>query len=113
MTHEMKLQEKYYNYIQNGTKRIELRLYDDKRKQIKIGDTIIFYKEPELVESFRGKVIDLLIENSFEELFKHYDIDILADKTMTKKELLKDLETFYTTEKQQKYGVLGIIVELI
>lgn len=31
--HNMKLQEKYYNYILNGTKRIELRLYDEKRKK--------------------------------------------------------------------------------
>lgn len=28
--HNMKLQEKYYNYILNGTKRIEIRLYDEK-----------------------------------------------------------------------------------
>ncbi len=40
MEHEMKLQDKYYNYILNGTKRIELRLYDEKRQQIKIGDII-------------------------------------------------------------------------
>lgn len=32
MEHEMKLQDKYYNYILNGTKRIELRLYDEKRQ---------------------------------------------------------------------------------
>ena len=34
--HEMKLQEEYFNYIKNGTKRIELRLLDEKRKKIKI-----------------------------------------------------------------------------
>ena len=48
MIHEMKLQPEYYNYILNGTKRIEIRLFDEKRQQIKIGDTIKFLKEPEL-----------------------------------------------------------------
>ena len=34
--HEMKLQPEYYNYILNGTKRIEIRLNDEKRSKIKI-----------------------------------------------------------------------------
>ena len=54
MEHEMKLQPEYYNFILNGTKRIEIRLFDEKRQQIKIGDTIKFLKEPELNESFEA-----------------------------------------------------------
>ena len=88
MIHEMKLQPKYYNYILNGTKRIELRLFDEKRQKIKIGDTIKFLKEPDLKESFFVKVVGLLQYNSFEELFNDFDITILADKEMTKEELL-------------------------
>lgn len=42
MKHNMKLQPKYYNYMLNGTKRIEIRLNDEKRKNINLGDTIIF-----------------------------------------------------------------------
>ena len=30
-THKMNLQDKYFNFITNGTKRIELRLYDEKK----------------------------------------------------------------------------------
>lgn len=113
MEHELKLQPKYYNFILNGTKRIEIRLYDEKRQKIKVGDTIKFLKEPELKESFKVKVVELLRYDSFEDLFNDYDISVLADKSMTKEELLKDLETFYTKEKQQEYGVLGIRIELI
>ena len=43
MNHKMKLQPKYYDFILNGTKRIEIRLNDEKRKTIKVGDTITFY----------------------------------------------------------------------
>ena len=113
MIHEMKLQPKYYDFIHNGTKRIEIRLFDEKRQQIKIGDTIKFLKEPELIESFDVKVVDLLRYNSFEEMFKDYEISILADKSMTKEELISVLEEFYTKEKQEQYGVLGIRIELM
>lgn len=113
MKHEMKLQPKYYDYILNGTKRIEIRLYDEKRQQINIGDTIKFLREPDLSESFNTKVVGLLRYNSFEDMFKDYDISVLADKSMTKEELISVLEEFYTKEKQTQYGVLGIRIELI
>lgn len=111
--HEMKLQPKYYNYIINGTKRIEIRLNDEKRQLIKIGDIIEFKKEPELNESFKAKVIGLLKYNTFEDMFKDFDISILSDKSMTKEKLINVLEQFYTKEKQTQYGVLGIRIELI
>ena len=40
MIHEMKLQPEYFNFILNGTKRIEIRLNDEKRQSIKLGDKI-------------------------------------------------------------------------
>lgn len=113
MEHEMKLQPKYYNYILNGTKRIEIRLFDEKRQKIKLGDTIRFFNENNLSESFLVKVVGLLRYNSFNDMFKDYDISVLSDKCMTKEELMNTLESFYTKEKQLQYGVLGIRFELI
>lgn len=113
MIHEMKLQPEYYNFILNGTKRIEIRLFDEKRQQIKIGDTIKFLKEPELNEPFEAKVVGLLRYNSFKDMFNDFDISVLSDKSMTKDELIDVLEEFYTKEKQEQYGVLGIRIELM
>ena len=84
MIHEMKLQPKYYDYILKGTKRIEIRLNDEKRQAIKLGDKIRFLKEPNLNESIEAKVIGLLKYSSFEDLFKDFDVSILSDKSMTK-----------------------------
>ena len=108
MEHELKLQPRYYEYILGGTKDIEIRLYDEKRQKINIGDTIIFKKEPELNESFKVKVVGLLRYENFEGLFEDFGVDRLADKSMKKSELLEELEKFYTKEKQKEYGVLGI-----
>lgn len=111
MIHEMKLRPEYFNFINNGTKRIELRLYDEKRQLIKLGDTIRFLKEPEKTEKLEVKVVGLLRYNSFDDLLKDFPIEKLADKSITKKELKSSLKTFYTLEEQKKYGVLGIRIE--
>lgn len=106
--HEMKLQEKYFNYILNGTKRVELRLNDEKRQQINLGDIITFRKAPELKESFQVKVVELINAKSFKDLLKVMNIEDVADQSMTKEELLNVLEQFYSKEEQKQYGVLGI-----
>ena len=113
MLHKMKLNESPFERIKNGTKTIEFRLYDEKRQKIAIGDTIIFQKEPELETTMKVKVIGLLRYNTFEELFEDFDIEMMADKSMTKQELLNVLEEFYTPEKQKQYGVVGIRIEKI
>lgn len=113
MEHKMKLQAKYYDFILNGTKRIEIRLNDEKRQLINIGDTIKFLKLPDLIKTIDARVIGLLKYHSFSDMFKEIDIDILADKSMTKEELINVLEQFYTKEEQEKYGVLAIRIELI
>ena len=109
----MKLKEQYFNCIKDGSKKYEIRLNDEKRQLIKVGDFIEFQKEPELEESFDAKVVGLLRYNSFEDMFKDFDISVLSDKSMTKEELINVLEQFYTKEKQEQYGVLGIRIELI
>lgn len=40
--HRMKLNNKPFTMIKNGRKNIELRLYDEKRRKLNIGDEIIF-----------------------------------------------------------------------
>ena len=111
-TFTMKLQPNHFYYMKNGTKRIELRLNDEKRSKISVGDKIIFFKEPLLDESFETTVIKLLKYDYFENLIDDYGIEICANKNITKQDLLNDLEKFYTKEKQSKYGVLGIMISL-
>ena len=110
--HEMKLQPKFFDFIKSGTKRIELRLYDEKRRNIELGDKIIFKKEPKLEEVVEATVVGLLRYKSFKELFEDFDMSLLADKSMTKRELLEGLEEFYTVEKQEEFEVLGTRIEL-
>ena len=107
----MNLQPKYFDFIKDGTKRIELRLYDEKRRSIQLGDIIEFAKSDD--EKFKVEVVGLLRYSSFADLFEDFDISILADSSMTKQELLEVLGEFYSEEKQAEFGVIGIRIKLI
>ena len=51
MQHDMKLLEQPFKRISAGIKTLELRLYDEKRKALKLGDTIRFSKLPDFTET--------------------------------------------------------------
>lgn len=110
--HEMKLKEEYYNYMLYGTKKIELRLNDEKRRKVKKGDKIKFIKDENHDEYFYVIVEDLLYYESFDKLIDDNDISLLVDKSINKEKLLKILDSFYTKEEQNKYGVVGIKIKL-
>ena len=108
MIHKMKLKESPFERIKNGTKTVEFRLYDEKRKQIKIGDKIEFSKLPELQETILVDVLDLYKEKSFEDLF---------NKLYTNEEEIKrktnSMYQYYSPEKEKEYGVVGIKISLL
>ncbi|MBR1413453.1 MAG: GNAT family N-acetyltransferase [Bacilli bacterium] len=108
MIHVMKLQEQYFNYIKLGTKEYEIRLNDEKRRNIKVGDFLEFQKEPLLEDKMILKVKDLIYYDNFSDLLNDIDNYYLADKDISKNELLNDLEKFYPIAKQNKYGVVAI-----
>lgn len=111
--HTLKVQPLFYDYIKTSTKRIELRLLDEKRQQTHLNDTIRITKEPENVEYTDVVVTGLLNYKDFESLLNDFDISMVADKTYSKDSLLKELEKFYSKEKQQQYSVVGIRFELL
>ena len=108
MYHTMKLNEKYFDAIKFGTKIYEIRLNDEKRKQIKKGDFIEFQKEPLKEEKYIVEVEDLLYYKNFEELLQNSKMEELSSPKTKKEELIKDLEKFYSKEEQEKYGVVAI-----
>ena len=107
MLYKMKLNEKPFEKIKNGTKTIEFRLFDKKRKKIKIGDQIEFSKLPDLQEKLLVDVVDLYQEETFENLFRklYTDEDKIIKST-------KGMYTIYSPEKEREYGVLGIKIKL-
>ena len=108
MIHKMKLQESPFERIKNGTKTVEFRLYDEKRRKIKIGDQIEFSKSPDLQETILVDVLDLYREDTFENLFKK----LFTDEDEIKKKT-KSMYQYYSPDEEKQYGVVGIKISLI
>ena len=107
MLHKMKLNKDPFERIKNGTKKVEFRLYDEKRKQIKVGDKIEFSKLPDLEEKLLVDVVELYRDDKFENLFKRLYSD---EEEITRK--TKAMYEIYSPEKEQQYGVLGIRIKI-
>lgn len=109
MKYEMKLNNEPFKAIKNGTKTLELRLNDEKRKQLIVGDYIEFTNRV-TNEKLLVEVIDLFKYNSFEELYKHFN-KIEMGYSINEEANPKDMENYYSKEEQEKYGVLGIKIK--
>lgn len=111
MKHSMKLNNEPFELIENGSKKIELRLYDEKRKKLKVNDLIEFTNistEKKMTVLIKA----LYLYPNFEELYKNFD-KISLGYSVDAKASYQDMEKYYSLEEQNKYGALGIEIEKI
>ena len=106
--HNMKLHASPFNMIKSGEKTIELRLYDEKRRQICEGDVIIFTNTA-TGEKRAAEVKKLHRFDSFEALYQALPLlqcGYTAEDIHTAHP--SDMELYYSADEQKKYGVVGI-----
>ena len=114
MEHRMKLLESPYNKIASGKKIIEIRLFDDKRKNLNVNDTIEFSKLPDLKEKIKVKIVALLRYNSFKDLIDDFSIENYGySKDYPITNFLNNVYKIYSKEEEKKHGVLGIKIKFI
>lgn len=109
MIHKLKVQEKYYNLLKAGLKKIELRLFDEKRRGIKIGDKIEFYNTNGENDCFLAEVVNLHRDCDFVSLCNK--ISCKDAGFVSNDELISVMKQFYLIEKQKELGVLGIEIK--
>lgn len=112
MTVAMKLQKDPFEKIQAGRKTIELRLYDEKRQKIKVGDQIEFTNMADPSQKILAQVLALHLFHSFEELFQALPASAMgysSDQIPNP----KDMEAYYSKDEQVRYGVVGIELSLL
>lgn len=111
MQHQMKLSVEPFEKIAMQAKVIESRIYDEKRQQIALGDEIEFSENDNPEKKVRARVKGLLHYQSFKELFADHDPSLFGGES--KEFLLNQIKQFYSDEDEQKYGVVGIRIEVI
>lgn len=111
MRHYMRLQDDPFKKIQAGTKTFELRLYDEKRKQVKVCDEIEF-ENLETGENLVVRVVSLHIFANFEELYATlpllkcgYSAESVGIAHYS------DMEKYYSLQEQKHHGVIGIEIQ--
>ena len=110
----MKLLEDPFEQIKSGAKTVEIRLFDEKRKVLRVGDIIEFSKLPNLHEKIKVKVLELLQCESFKSLTKNFDIKSFGYKQdFSIEKFLESIYKIYSKDEEKRYGVLGIKLEIL
>lgn len=114
MTHAMNLHASPFFMIQSGRKTIELRLYDEKRRLIQVGDIIVFIHSDDALQTCRVMVKALHVFSDFAALYAALPLEkcgYLPEELATASP--EDMNVYYSAEKQACYGVVGIEIEQI
>lgn len=113
MQHTMKLRPNPFHMIACGEKTYELRLYDEKRQCIKIGDEIVFVNT-KTQEQLVVSVKNIHIFKGFMELYQSLPLlkcGYTEENVSTANPA--DMEEYYSKEQQAQYGVVAFEIEKI
>ena len=97
-----------FEVVKNETKTIEVRVNDEKRRRLKVGDKIAFLKRPDELEQIEAIVEELIYYKDFNDLVKDYTIEEMYLKGYTKEYFLNLLKRFYSDEEIEEYGTVAI-----
>ena len=110
--HEMKLLKHPYTEIKAGRKNVEMRLYDEKRKNISVGDKIIF-----ACADFEGEYIEALVRGicvykDFSALVASYAPRELGFEGFSAEYIEDYMTKIYGREAAEKHGAFAILIAL-
>ena len=110
MTHEMRLAPVPFAAIARGEKTVEMRLYDEKRRRIAVGDRILFRSRAG-GEELTATVVALHVFPTFRELYAAFPKASLGYRESDAASP-SDMEAYYPLPEQQKHSVVGIEIRL-
>ncbi|MFA9559454.1 ASCH domain-containing protein [Evansella sp. AB-rgal1] len=111
MIHQMGLYGEYFDSIKKGKKKVEVRLNDEKRRKIEVGDSIKFIKVPEQDETLQVQVSDLKIYDTFEAMYEEIPFQDFDCEGWTMQEMIAGTYQIYTPEQEKKWGTLAIFIK--
>lgn len=103
--HEMRLHPTPFEMIKDGSKTVEIRLNDEKRRSIKVGDVIEFSSRENPEDRFKTEVIGLVVFPSFQDSYAAYPPKTYGAEDASEYEFMYK---YYSKEDEAMYGVLGI-----
>lgn len=113
MLHKMGLHGDYFLPILEGKKQIEVRLYDEKRQKIKIGDLIEFTRVPEQNQVLIVQVMGIRKFATFKEMYQEIPFEDFGCKGWTLDEMLKGIYEIYSEEQEMKWGTVALTISYL
>ena len=112
--YEMRLHARPFSMIESGKKTIELRLLDEKRQKIRVGDTVRFTQSGNDEKTLLCKVVALHTFPSFAALYASLPLE-KCGYTQTELPTANpaDMEEYYSKAEQARYGVVGIEIQVL
>lgn len=111
MIHCMRLNHGPFMLIKSKQKSIEMRLNDEKRQKLKVGDQVEF-TDKSTNEKIIVQVVNLHRFSSFQELYNNFDKLKLGYQS-GEVASANDMNQYYTDEDIKKFGVVGIEIKTI
>jgi ASC-1-like (ASCH) protein len=112
MLYQMKLHEESFGRVQSGQKTLELRVFDEKRQRLNLGDRVEFANAADLSQTVRTEIVGLLRYNALSDLIDDMPAAYLGFEENEKRYIKESMFEIYTPEEEKQYGVLGIRIRL-
>ena len=111
--HCMRLRDVYFDSIAKGEKNVEMRLFDEKRRNVKIGDEIVFARDKDNGDRLRVRVTGIYHYDDFRALARDFSPESLGFAGKSSAYIGGFMESIYSPEQIEKYGALAIRLCLI
>ncbi len=110
---EMTLNDKPFRQICSGVKTVEIRLNDEKRQKLRVGDAIRFCRKNNTDECTFTEVVDIRKYSTFLEMFSSESLSKTGFDGYTVDSAAKEMYDYYDEKNEKKYGVLAIEIRVL
>ena len=105
---KMGLIHEQFQRVQDGSKTIEIRLNDEKRRQLQVGDLIVF-EDLTTHQQQTKQVVRLEVFPTFAALYHQYGgLAFGSAKTDSEAKMVADTYQIYAKEQEAAFGALAI-----
>ena len=104
--HDMRLDNTYFDLVSSCKKTVEIRLNDEKRSGIAVGDTIVFIDRADESRTVNTLVKNVTRFSSLDSLLREYPIEefSIAEDEESLQSLIAKI---YSKEKIQRFGFVA------
>lgn len=108
----MKLQPIGFDKIKSGKQTLEIRLNDEKRQQVNVGDLVIFKKEPDCYDGVVAKVVDKKFFKTFLQMAETLPLKDMGFEGLNAEAVDREMHKYYSKSDEEKYGVVVFKIEV-